>query len=102
MERALKFKYNENYSTCDELLARSTLSSLKKIRGIRTIAIEILEFINKESLQCIHDLVRNNKYNFKYNNTGHIPTVKTTRYGLNSFIYTSSVLQKLKLAVRPL
>ena len=52
MERALKFKYNENYSTCDELLVRSTLSSLK-IRRIRTIAIETLKIINKESLQYI-------------------------------------------------
>ena len=39
-ERALKFIYNENHSTYEELLAKSKLPSLK-IRRIRTIAIEV-------------------------------------------------------------
>jgi hypothetical protein len=38
-ERALKFIYNENHSTYEELLAKSSLPSLI-IRRIRTIAIE--------------------------------------------------------------
>ena len=79
-ERALKFIYNENHSTYEELLAKSKLPSLK-IRRIETFKI-----INKETPQYIHDLLtlKNNKYNFRYSNTAHIPTVKTTRYGLNS------------------
>ena len=80
-ERALKFIYNENHSTYAELLAKSKLPSLK-IRRIRTIAIETFKIINKETPQYLHDLVtlKNNKYNFRYSNTAHIPTVKTTRY----------------------
>ena len=90
-ERALKFIYNENHSTYEELLAKSKLPSLK-IRRIRTIAIETFKIINKETPQYLHDLVtlKNNKYNFRYSNTAQIPTVKTTRYGLNSFRYYAS------------
>ena len=90
-ERALKFIYNENHSTYEELLAKSKLPSLK-IRRIRTIAIETFKIINKETPQYLHDLVtlENNKYNLRYSNTAHIPTVKTTRYGLNSFRYCAS------------
>ena len=56
------------------------------------IAIETFKIINKETPQYLHDLVtlKNNKYNFRYSNTAHIPTVKTTRYGLNSFRYYAS------------
>ena len=69
-ERALKFIYNENHSTYEELLAKSKLPSLK-ISRIRTIAIETFEIINKEPPQYLHDLVslKNNKYNFRYSNT---------------------------------
>ena len=64
----------------------------RKIRGIRTLAIETFKILNKETPQYIHDLVtlKNNKYNFRYSNTAHIPTVKNTRYGLNSFRYYAS------------
>ena len=55
-ERALKFIYNENHSTYEELLAKSKLPSLK-IRRIRTIAIETFKIINKETPQYLHDLV---------------------------------------------
>ena len=69
-ERALKFIYNENHSTYEELLAKSKLPSLK-ISCIRTIAIETFKIINKEPPQYLHDLVslKNNKYNFRYSNT---------------------------------
>jgi hypothetical protein len=89
-ERALKFIYNENHFTYEELLVKSKLPSLK-IRRIRTIAIETFKIINKETPQYLHDLVtlKNNKYNIRYN-TAHIPTVKTTRYGFNSFRYYAS------------
>ena len=89
-ERALKFIYNENHSTYEELLAKSKLPSLK-IRRIRTIAIETFKIINKEIPQYLHDLItlKNNKY-VRYSNTAHIPTIKTTQYGLNSFRYYAS------------
>jgi len=72
-------------------LARSQLPSLK-VRCVHKIAIETSKIINKESLQHLYDLValKNNKYISLYNNTAHIPTVKTTRYGLSSFRYYAS------------
>jgi len=90
-ERALKFIYNENHSTYEELLAKSKLPSLK-IRGMRTISIETFKIINKETPQYLDDLVtlKNNKYNFTYSSIPHIQTVKTTRYGFNSFRYNAS------------
>ena len=90
-KRAVKIIYNENHSTYEELLAKSKLPSLK-IRRIRTIAIETFKILNKETPQYLYGLVtlKNNKYNLRYSNTAHIPTVKTTRYGLNSFRYYAS------------
>ena len=90
-KRALKFIYNENHSTYEELLAKSKLSSLK-IRRMRTIAIETFKIINKETPQYLHDLVtlKNNKYNFRYSNTAHIPTVIE--------LFVDTMLQKLGMS----
>jgi len=87
-ERALKFIYEDQNSTYEELLEKSKLPSLK-VRRIRTIAIETSKIINKQSPLYLHDLVqiKQNKYSFRYQNTVHLPRVKTTRYGLNSFKY---------------
>ena len=84
----------KNHSTYEELLAKSKLLSLK-IR--RPIDIETFKIINKETPQYRHDLVtlKNNKYNFRYRNTVHIPTVKTTQYGLNLL---DTMLQKLGMS----
>ena len=77
-EKALNVIYNGNHSTYEELLAISKSPSLK-IRRISTIAIQSFKIINKERPQYIHYLVvlNNNKYDFSYSNTAHIPTVKT-------------------------
>ena len=60
----LKFIYNENHTTYEELLAKSKLPSIK-IRRIRTIAIQTFKIINKETPQYLHDIVtlilKNNK-----------------------------------------
>jgi hypothetical protein len=55
-ERALKFIYNENHSTYEELLAKSKLPSLK-IRRIRTIDIETFKIINKETPQYLRYMI---------------------------------------------
>jgi hypothetical protein len=47
-ERALKFIYNENHSTYEELLARFKLPSLK-ISHVGTMAFETFKIINKEN-----------------------------------------------------
>jgi hypothetical protein len=81
--------FHSIHSTYEELLARFKFSSLK-ISHIRTMGFETLKILNKESTLYLHDLVallalKYNKYNFRYINTVQIPTVKTTRYGLDSF-----------------
>jgi hypothetical protein len=85
-ERALKFIYEDQNSTYEELLEKSKLPSLK-VRRIRIIAIETFKIINKQTPLYLHDLfqIKQNKYSFRYQNTAHLPRVKTTRYGLNSF-----------------
>ena len=87
-ERALKFIYEDQNNTYEELLEKLKLPLLK-VRTIRTyiIAIETFKIINKQSPLYLHDLVqiKQNKYSFRYQNTAHLPRVKTTRYGLNSF-----------------
>ena len=55
-ERALKFIYEDQNSTYEELLEKSKLPSLK-VRRIRTIAIETFKIINKQSPLYLHDLV---------------------------------------------
>jgi hypothetical protein len=85
-ERALKFIYEDQNSTYEELW--KNLPSLK-VRRIRTIAIETFKIINKQSPLYLQDLVqtKQNKYSLRYQNTAHLPRVKTTRYGLNSIKY---------------
>jgi hypothetical protein len=80
-ERALKFIYEDQNSTYEELLEKSKLPSLK-VRRIRIIAIETFKIINKQTPLYLHDLfqIKQNKYSFRYQNTAHLP-----RYGLNSF-----------------
>jgi CRISPR/Cas system-associated endoribonuclease Cas2 len=55
-ERALKFIYEDQNSTYEELLEKSKLPSLK-VRRIRTVAIETFKIINKQSPLYLHDLV---------------------------------------------
>jgi CRISPR/Cas system-associated endoribonuclease Cas2 len=55
-ERALKFIYEDQNSTYEELLEKSKLPSLK-VRRIRTIAIETFKIINKQRPLYLHDLV---------------------------------------------
>jgi hypothetical protein len=81
-------KYTNNY-----LLEQSKLSSLK-IRRLRAMAMETNRIIYKTSPVFIHDIVKikQNSYNFRYNNTADIPRPRTTRYGRNSFSYEAARL----------
>jgi hypothetical protein len=88
----------ENYSTYEKLLAKSKLPSLK-IRHICTIAIETFKIINKETPQYLHNLVtlKNNKYNFRYSNTAHIPSQD---YPVWIELFLDTMLQKLGMSCR--
>ena len=54
-----------------------------KIRRLRAMALETYRIIYKTSPVFIHDIVKikQNSYNFRYNNTADIPRPRTTRYG---------------------
>jgi hypothetical protein len=76
-ERALKFIYEDQNSTYEELLEKSKLPSLK-VRRIRTIAIETFKIINKQSPLYLHDLVqiKQNKYSSEAHTIKHYEIAK--------------------------
>jgi hypothetical protein len=55
-ERALRFNFNDYVLNYEELLEKSK-TSLLKVRRLRSIAIETLKIIHKESPIYLHDLV---------------------------------------------
>jgi hypothetical protein len=75
---------HENHELCSlsqEIISEGTFFTGTYFGShIGTLAIETFKIINKETPQYLHDLatLKNNKYNFRYSNTAHIPTVKTT------------------------
>ena len=90
-ERALKFIYDEENCSYEELLERSKLPSLK-IRRMRFLAIEVFKILNKQTPVYLHDLIvmKKTSYSFRYRNTVDLPRVNTTRYGLNSIRYAAA------------
>ena len=89
-KRALRFIYNDYVSTYDELLQKSLLPTLK-IRRLRTMAIETFKIVNKSCPLFLQDLVtlKGHSYSFRYTQTATVPSVRTTRYGLQSFRYSA-------------
>ena len=85
--------YEDYTNSHNYLLEQSKLPSLK-IRRLRTMAMETNRIIYKTSLVFIHDIVKikQNSYNFRYNNTTDIPRPRTTRYGKKSFSYEAARL----------
>ena len=92
-ERALRFVYNNYNSSYSELLDIAKLPSLH-IRRVKNMAIETFKIINKLSPPVLNDLLQKHdtKYNFRYSNLLQIPSVKTTSYGKNSFMYAAPAL----------
>jgi hypothetical protein len=66
-ERALRFIYEDYDSSYEDLLQKSKLPSLVKIRRIGTIAIETFKIIHRKSPQYLHDLIdiKARSYNFR-------------------------------------
>jgi hypothetical protein len=71
------------------LLEKSKLPSLK-IRRLKTIAVETLKIIHKNSPSYLHDLIniKLQNHNFRSQETAVLPGV-STRYGLKSFRYNA-------------
>ena len=84
-ERALRFIYDDYNSSYENLLEKSKLPSLK-IRRLKTIAVETLKIIHKNSPSYLHDLIniKLQNHNFRSQETAVLPRV-STRYGLKSF-----------------
>jgi hypothetical protein len=88
-ERALRFIYDDYNSSYENLLEKSKLPSLE-IRRLKTIAVETLKIIHKNSPSYLHDLIniKLQNHNFRSQETAVLPRV-STRYGLKSFRYNA-------------
>ena len=92
-ERALRIVYKDTISSYDDLLTRSRLLSLKKIR---------LKYMIIEVFKCVHDInptymnsmfsIKEPKYDFRDGSVAHQPKWETKTFGYRSFTYYGSKL----------
>ena len=63
-----------------------------KIRRIRTMALETFKILNKSSPEFIQNIItiKENPYDFRYQNTVDVPRPRTTRYDKKSFSYEAA------------
>ena len=89
--RALRIVYNDFQSSYEDLLHRVNTTTLHLGR-MQSIAIETFKCLNGIAPEYIRDLVKlkDNKYNFRYENMLQLPTVRTSRYGKNSFRFEAA------------
>ena len=89
--RALRIVYNDYQASYDELLKRVNTTTLHLGR-MQSIALETFKCLNGIAPEYIRDLVKfkDNKYNFRYENMLQVPTVRTSRYGKNSFRFEAA------------
>ena len=100
--RALRIVYNDFQSSYEDLLHRVNTTTLHLGR-MQSIAIETFKCLNGIAPEYIRDLVKlkDNKYNFRYENMLQLPTVRTSRYGKNSFRFeTARVWNSLPNEIR--
>jgi hypothetical protein len=92
-ERALRFVYSDYTLTYDQLLAKINLPSLH-IRRMRTMALETFKILNGLAPVVLENIVqkKNVSYSFRYSNILQIPSVKSTKFGKNSFRFAAPVL----------
>ena len=92
-ERALRFIFDDQNSSYDELLHKANLPSLE-IRRLRTMSIECFKIIHDLSPPCLSNLVsrRESTYSFRYTNILDIPRVRTVTYGKKSFKFAVPLL----------
>ena len=89
--RALRIVFNDYEASYENLLSRVNMTTLH-LNRMKNIAIETYKCLNSLSPEYIRDLVnyKSSNYNFRYENMAEIPTVRTTRYGKNSFRFESA------------
>ena len=92
-ERALRFIYQDYYSSYDTLLGKSKLPSLK-VRRLRAIALEAFKNLNNQTPVYLSDISTSkpHSYSFRYTNTVEIPQMRTSSYGVRSFRSTAAKL----------
>ena len=58
------------------------------------MALETFKILNKSSPEFIQNIItiKDNSYNFRYQNTVDVPRPRTTRYGTKSFSYDTATL----------
>ena len=88
---ALRKVHNHFQSSYEDLLHRDNTTTLHLGR-LQSIAIETFKCLNGIAPEYIRDLVKlkDNKYNFRYGNVLQLPTVRTSRYGKNSFRFEAA------------
>ena len=89
--RTLRIVFNDYEASYEDLLSRVNMTTLH-LNRMKNIAIETYKCLNALSPEYIRDIVKykSSNYNFRYENMAEIPTVRTTRYGKNSFRFESA------------
>ena len=89
--RGLKIAFDSYESSYEELLSRANLPTLHLGR-LRTIALETFKCINNIAPPYIRNLVnvKQSTYSLRYENTLHVPSVRTTTYGQKSFRFEAA------------
>ena len=91
LHRALTIVFNDYVSSYETLLEKAQMPTLQ-INRLRCIAAEAYKCIYNLSPEYIRDLVeiRQSTYNFRYENTVKVPTVRMTAYGQRSFRFKAT------------
>ena len=92
-ERALRFVYNDFVSTYDELLMKSTSSSVLTMR-LKAMAIEIYKSLHDLNPSYIQNLlsVKVTTYSLRNNQILERKPFRTITHGFRSFTYHSAVI----------
>ena len=91
----LRFISNNFTSPLKILLVSSNTVPLH-VQRMQKMASEVFKIVNELSPEYIQDLVnfKESTYNFRNEKTAEVPRVKTTRYGIKSFLFEASRIWK--------
>ena len=83
---------NNDYQSSHEALHHRVNTTNLHLGRVQSIAIETFKCLNGFTPEYIRDLVKlkENEYNFRYENMLQLPTVRTSRYGKNSFRFEAA------------
>ena len=101
-ERLLRLVHNQYDMSYDQLLEKSSMSSLE-LQRTRTLAIEVYKSVNNMSPKYIQELfnVKNTTYGLRDNSRTTVPKCKTTTYGLKSLKFEgNNIWNKLPVHIK--